>query len=268
MSTIKLPILREGDGIDSTELQDKVKLLQTKLGLLGEAIDGKFGAKTEEAVKRFQHNKGLLEDGIVGQETWSALLEQSVEVFAPYPNTVGSFDIDKIVGSISFPNIRASARKSVPIILKECEISQVTDKGQIAYILATAQHESHLGALMIELASGFAYENRLDLGNTKPGDGPRFKGRGFVQITGRINYTYWSNRLNIDLINNPEKAAELSVAAKILVQGMRDGTFTTYKLARFISGNKRDFLNARKIVNGVDKAAHIAAIAEDLLKVV
>jgi predicted chitinase len=268
MSTIKLPILRLKDGIEFPELQDEVKLLQTKLGFIGDSIDGKFGVATEAAIKRFQQDKGLVIDGIVGQQTWVALLGQSVEVFLPHVVTVGSFNIDKIVNSISASNIRNHARKSIPLILRECEANGVTERGQIAYILATAQHESLLGELMEELGSGEAYEGRRDLGNTQRGDGPRFKGRGFVQITGRRNYTDWSKRLGIDLVNHPEKAAVPELAAKILVIGMRDGTFTTLKLSNFINSTKRDFVKARKIINRMDKAQHIANIAEQFYRVI
>ncbi len=102
----------------------------------------------------------------------------------------------------------------------------VTNRCQIAYVFATAQHESHFGRFMMELSSGSAMEGRADLGNTQPGDGRRFKGRGFVQITGRRNYTIWSKKLGIDLIDHPEKAAVPDIAAIILVRGMRDGNFT------------------------------------------
>ncbi|MFB2891792.1 peptidoglycan-binding protein [Aerosakkonemataceae cyanobacterium BLCC-F50] len=268
MSTIKLPILRLKDGIEFPELQDAVKLLQTKLGFIGDSIDGKFGVATEAAIKRFQQDKALLVDGIVGQQTWVTLLEQPVEVFLPHAVTVGSFNIDQIVNSISPVEIRTYARKSIPLILRECEANGVTERGQIAYVLATAQHESLLGKWMEELASGEAYEGRPDLGNNQRGDGPRFKGRGFVQITGRRNYTNWSKRLDIDLVNNPKQAAVPEIAAKILVIGMRDGTFTTLKLSNFINSTKRDFVNARKIINGMDKAQHIANIAEQFYRVI
>lgn len=261
------PMLREGDGISSPNLREAVKLLQRKLGLPESQIDGMFGQNTETAVKRIQRDNGLLVDGIAGENTWSALLDEPVELVVLNSPVVGKFDVDKIVGTISFPHIRANARKSVPIILQECKASGVTIRGQIAYILATAQHESHLGGLMVELASGIQYEGRRDLGNTERGDGQRFKGRGFVQITGRRNYTHWKNKLGLDLVSHPEKTADPTVAAKILVEGMRDGSFTNFRLGNFISARNRDFVNARKIINGTDRARVIAAIAEDFFHI-
>ncbi|MGK7904105.1 MAG: hypothetical protein AB4352_22390, partial [Hormoscilla sp.] len=83
----------------------------------------------------------------------------------------------------------------------------------------------------------------------------------------RRNYTDWSDRLGIDLVNYPEKAAEPEIAAKILVVGMRDGTFTNHRLGQYIWGYWRDFYYARRIVNGLDRAVHIAEIAEEYYKV-
>ena len=117
---------------------------------------------------------------------------------------------------------------------------------------------------MEEFASGWAYEGRLDLGNTQTGDGPLFKGRGFVQLTGRTNYTDWKDRLEIDIVSHPERVMEPEIAAKILVQGMRDGSFTSVRLNDHI-GN--DFVNARKIINWLDRSEQIAAIADEYLKV-
>jgi predicted chitinase len=117
---------------------------------------------------------------------------------------------------------------------------------------------------MMELASGSQYEGRCsDLGNCFPGDGVRFKGRGFVQITGRRNYTKWSQKLGIDLVGRPEKAAVPETAALILVRGMRDGSFTGVGLNDFIVGGQRDFFIARRIVNGLNRADDIRDIAQD-----
>lgn len=175
-------------------------------------------------------------------------------------------NVDQIVNALD-PGYREYAKKSFPLILGECQKQGVTDKAQIAYILATTVHESGAGKYMEEIASGSAYEGRSDLGNTQSGDGVRYKGRGFVQITGRNNYTNWSKKLGIDLVGNPEAAEKPEIAARILVQGMKEGSFTGKKLSDYIGGGKQDFEGARRIVNGTDKAGTFAATARKILAV-
>lgn len=162
------------------------------------------------------------------------------------------------------PSMQGYARESIPLILAACEAAGVTDPGQIAYILATSQHESNCGLFMSELWGPTEAQLNYDniLGNNQPGDGYRYRGRGYVQITGRSNYTNWSERLGIDLVNQPELASEPEIAAQILVEGMRDGTFTGVGLSDYISGSNIDFYNARRIVNGTDDASEIAQMAE------
>lgn len=275
MTPEELPVLRYRDGIDYPEFAKEVKKLQAALGIPADQIDGQFGRETERLVKQFQQANGLVADGVVGTRTWSALLKKPVKkpvVDPTQPNAhtpvvaIGSrsFNLDRILESIPYPDIRAAATSSVPVILNQCNASGVVQPAQIAYILATAEHESHLGNWMEEFASGWEYEGWSELGNTEPGDGPRFKGRGFVQLTGRANYTDWANRLGLDLLNYPERVAEPAIAAKILVQGMRDGTFTGVSLKDYIG---QDFYGARRIINDLDRASQIAAIAEEYLKV-
>ncbi|MGI0484980.1 peptidoglycan-binding protein [Pantanalinema rosaneae CENA516] len=274
--TLELPVLRFGDGIDYPEYRDAVRKLQTALGVPADQIDGLFGRGTETAVKLFQRHNGLIADGIVGDKTWAALLKQPVQPpdpSIPQPNTpivrtaIGAFNLDKIVASIPYADVRTIARATLPIILHQCQSDSVTDPAHIAYILATAEHESRLGLWMEEFASGWEYEGSWDLGNTESGDGPRFKGRGFVQLTGRKNYVTWSDRLKMDLVRYPERVMQPEIAAQILVQGMRDGLFTGSKLSDYIRSGNRDFYSARRIINGLDRASQIAAIAEEYLKI-
>lgn len=178
--------------------------------------------------------------------------------------TVGNIDVEKLVNAID-PGYRDNARKHWPAIVAECQKQGVTNKAQIAYILATTVHESGAGKYMEEIASGSAYEGRRDLGNTQSGDGVRYKGRGYVQITGRNNYTNWSKKLGMDLVGNPELAERPEVAAKILVGGMKEGSFTGKGLNDYINGSKTDFVGARRIVNGTDKAGTFAATAQKIL---
>ena len=73
-----------------------------------------------------------------------------------------------------------------------------------AAFIAQIAHESGELRYVEEIASGIAYEHRKDLGNTQPGDGMKFKGRGLIQITGRNNYHECGKALGVDLITNPE----------------------------------------------------------------
>lgn len=86
------------------------------------------------------------------------------------------------------------------------EFDIISKKRRCAF-LAQLAHESVQLRYMEEIASGAAYEGRKDLGNTQPGDGKRYKGRGPIQLTGRANYRTFGNLLGLDLINNPKLAA-------------------------------------------------------------
>ena len=177
---------------------------------------------------------------------------------------VGNVDINRLV-SVLPQSQQNSARQHFPFIVQEAQKQGVQNKAQLAYILATATHESGAGKHMEEFASGRAYEGRRSLGNTQAGDGVRFKGRGFVQLTGRRNYTDWSRRLGMDLVGNPRAVENPQVAAKILVGGMMGGTFTGRGLGSYINGQQTDFVGARRTVNGTDRAGSIAQIAQRLM---
>ena len=145
------------------------------------------------------------------------------------------------------------------------------DDRWLAYILATAHHEVDRKMTPIKEYGSVAYFKRMydiegdephvakQLGNIHQGDGVKFHGRGFVQITGRTNYADWGNRLAIDLVNDPDLALQLDVATSIIFRGMIEGTFTTKSLSDYFSANKEDWRNARRVVKGTDKADLIAS---------
>lgn len=108
-----------------------------------------------------------------------------------------------------------------------------------------------------------AYADRLGNGPVSSGDGYRFRGRGYVQITGRANYRKLGEALGIMLESNPELALVQSHALKILVGGMRLGLFTGVSLDDVSEPetSQPDFLGDRRVVNGKDRAEDIARIA-------
>lgn len=158
----------------------------------------------------------------------------------------------------------AQYQRLAPLAEFVCSIGPVLPE-QAAYILATAHHETDRFSTMTEYATGAAYEGRVDLGNTEKGDGMRFRGRGYVQITGRKNYEWGSRASGIDLIANPVAAEDVEVAKRLIVDGMMQGEFTGVGLGRYVNAQKADFFSARKTVNGLDRAETVADLAERYL---
>lgn len=146
-----------------------------------------------------------------------------------------------------------------------------TPRRQLAYCLATFKWETAHTMRPIKEYGGAAYFNKRygpqtrvgkTLGNIKAGDGAKFCGRGFVQLTGRNNYTKAGKFVGVDLINNPEKACNPDIAYRIATEGMIEGWFTGRKLSNyFADGKLPQWEQARRIINGMDKAAKIASIA-------
>jgi hypothetical protein len=128
----------------------------------------------------------------------------------------------------------------------------------LAYMLATTFHETATTMQPIEeygKGKGTAY------GTPDPVTGQVYYGRGFVQLTWKANYRKFATLLNIDLVGNPALALGLDVATQILFVGMIKGLFTGKKLADYF-GASTDWVNARRIINGTDRAALIAGYAQ------
>lgn len=140
-----------------------------------------------------------------------------------------------------------------------------------AYALATAYHETAHTMQPVKEYGGEAYFTRMydpaglrpavaqTLGNVHPGDGIRFCGRGYVQLTGRANYA------RCGLVDDPDKALDPKVAAQILEEGMREGSFSGRKLMDFLplngSATRAQFMAARWVINRQDRADMIADYA-------
>lgn len=154
-------------------------------------------------------------------------------------------------------------------ILKAWEESGLTDLRWLAYMLATSFHETARTMQPITEYGKKSYFNKYEpstkigkvLGNTVPGDGWKFRGRGYVQLTGRANYKKAASNLGFDLIVTPDIALRPDIAARIMFKGMTEGWFTVKKLGDYLYGTVTDWVNARRIINGTDKASTIAGYA-------
>jgi len=143
------------------------------------------------------------------------------------------------------------------------------DVRHVAYLLATIRHECADQWKPITEYGKQAYFDKYEpatkigqnLGNTEPGDGFKFRGRGYVQITGRANYQRFADLLNVALIDHPGLALTPTISYHIAALGMQDGLFTGKKLSDYLNEKSTDYVNARRIINGKDKAELIAAYA-------
>lgn len=133
-------------------------------------------------------------------------------------------------------------------------------RNQLAYLLATARWETNHTIEPVKEAYWLSEQWREDNLRYYP-----WYGRGFVQLTWDYNYKKADDKLSLggSLIANPDRAMEPGIAADILVLGCMEGWFTGKKIPDYIDLQHSDFVNARRVVNGTDKASEIAEIAKD-----
>jgi hypothetical protein len=218
--------LREGSsGDDVTQLQQRL----ADLGFLDpqQDVDGSFGPKTKQAVMDFQQANNINPvDGIVGPITGAALqLDSSGGITptpGPGPSGTGRFDIATVtvpIVSQMFPGTpAANIQANLSIVLQALDNAGLADKDMVLTALGTIRAET---ASFLPISEGQSHFNTApggkpfglydpvsqkatNLGNTQVGDGPKFKGRGFVQLTGRDNYTRFGPAVGADLVNNPD----------------------------------------------------------------
>lgn len=142
-------------------------------------------------------------------------------------------------------------------IIEECREYGLL-RNQTAYVLATAYWET--GRTMKPVKEAYWLSEAWRKNNLRYYP---WYGRGFVQLTWEANYIRAGQELGLDLTTNPNDVMEPETSAKILVKGMAEGWFTTKRLDQYITLQRSDFVGARRIVNGTDKAQAIAEIARD-----
>lgn len=140
-------------------------------------------------------------------------------------------------------------------IIAECAREGLT-RQQAAYVLATAWWETNRTMKPVREAYWLDEDWRQRNLRYFP-----YYGRGFVQLTWRDNYDRAGRVFGVDLVRDPDGALEPGIAVKILVRGMREGWFTGKKLSDYITEGAANWLGARRIINGTDKASKIMEIA-------
>jgi putative chitinase len=219
-------LLKKGDN------NENVKLMQQKLGI--EPAVTNFGPKTEAAVKAWQAAHGLDADGIVGDKTWAMIMAEGQSVPAPIETPIvqiGGLKLDKLKGHIPdaviamIPDTAAKFQINTPL--------------RLAHFLAQCGHESGgfrltkenlnysakglrgiFGKYFKTDAEAAAYERkpekiankvyggRMGNGPESSGDGAKFCGRGYIQLTGKDNYTAFGKSIGEDVCANPQVVAE------------------------------------------------------------
>ena len=171
--------------------------------------------------------------------------------------------IDEIVAKYPWPPCTFEA--SLRVLLSHIQADpEMEDQRWVAYLLATARWETQYTYSPVEengKGAGHSY------GVPDPQTGKAYYGRGYVQITFKDNYARFSPIVGQDLVNHPELALEPDVAYKIASVGMRGGMFTGVGLHHYIHDDVADYVNARRIINGLDKADTIASFAEAFEKI-
>ncbi|MFC3873330.1 peptidoglycan-binding protein [Neisseria musculi] len=237
----------------------KVRALQHALGLL---IDGSFGGNTKNAVVAFQMDNRLPGSGIADDKTWAALLPKLRQREAvPASRAVFFGELRKTL----FRNgIKQNQVNGINRLLDVLENSRI-GVNHAAYMLATAYHETAGTMQPIEeygKGKGCDYGRRLKM-NRQPYSAalPIYYGRGYVQLTWYENYEKAGRKLGLDLLRNPDLALLPDHAAAIMIFGMAEGWFTGKKLTDYIGEHAANYVGARRIINGNDKAGEIAFVA-------
>lgn len=146
---------------------------------------------------------------------------------------------------------------SIDVILNAIELNEYKfSTPQYAYILATVFHETNGCMKPVKEAYYMGEDWRKKNLKYYP-----YYGRDFVHTTWRENYLKFSKVVGVDLVANPDKISDINIALKIMLHGFYYGTFTGKKISDYIASDRKNYVLARKCINGQDKAQLIASYA-------
>lgn len=226
---------------------DTLKQLQTGLKALGYPvgpIDGMFGPRTRSAWAEFKADNHRSEPEWIGPDSWALLQEEVLAISTPGK----THDFTTKDGTVD-------------AIIYECRQQKIGSANQIAYVLATTEWETARTFKPVKEAYWLSEDWRRKHLRYYP-----YYGRGLTQITWLRNYLKYERILGIPLVKNPDLALEPNVALFIMVHGFKTGSFTGRKITDYINGDKADFYQARRCINGLDKASEIAELAKNWRK--
>ena len=205
-------------------------------------------------------------DGEVGPRTRNAWAEFKTDFFPGNALLVGPESIALLIDKVAKlpsnqPFDATDKQATMHVIKQECMAQGIGMATQVAYVLATTQWETAQTFRPVEEA--FFVKNPDAFRRTLPYF--PYYGRGYVQLTHKGNYETYANILERDLVNKPALALDAQTALFVIVHGFKVGAFTGRKITDFVSAHSTDFINARRCINGTDRAAEIAQIAQQLL---
>lgn len=244
------PVLRRGSrGYEVERLQERLEALGFPPG----RRDGRFGAATEAALLGFQRAHDLLADGVCGPATWSRL---EPGAGCGLHDVTSAVDVDLVSRLFPLTPLDPIAR-NLPAVLAGLRAFGLVEKPMVLAALATIRAESESFEPVDEQPSRFnsspgghpfdLYDHRRDLGNRGVPDGALYRGRGFVQLTGRANYARHGRRVGLGetLIETPGRAGEPETAGLLL------GSFlAARRLCLKEALLEGDLRGARRLVNG------------------
>lgn len=205
-------------------------------------------------------------DGLIGPKTRTAWSEFKTDIYQGNPELIGPGSIEVLqqkldkIGNGKIHDF-STVEKTIEAIKWECDAQGIGLKTQIAYVLATTEWETAKTFKPVREAFWLSEDWREENLIYYP-----FYGRGYVQLTWESNYKKYAEILNVDLVKNPDSAMEENIALFILVHGFKTGAFTGRKITDYIDNFHTDFIEARRCINGTDRASEIADLANKYLR--